>query len=130
MIFLHDMPAAMPLGTVNPDHTDGNDDPSNGNNYRPYFEETAGVYRRIGEDTNGDGKVDVNGDGVISSNDTNYDICPIVIGPGPLGPRPAWRPDYCDAKFGPWVAGIGSQWQPIPEPKCLASCIVDLVVSQ
>src|SRR4030095_4178878 len=104
-------------------HTDGNDDPSNGNNYRPYFEETAGVYRRVGEDTNGDGKVDVNGDGAISSNDTNYDICPIVIGPGLLGPRPAWRPDYCDAKFGPWVAGAAVNGNLFPNQSALQAAL-------
>jgi len=119
----HGMPAAMPLGTVNPDHTEGNDDPSNGNNYRPYFEETASVYRRVGEDTNGDGKVDVNGDGAISNNDTNYDICPIVIGPGPLGPRPAWRPDYCNAKFGPWVAGAAVNGNLFPNQNALQAAL-------
>ena len=100
-----DLPATMPLGTVNPDDSGVNEDLSNRENYAPHFEEQTSVYRRVGEDTNGDGTVDVNGDGVVSNNDTNYDVCPIVIGAGPLGPRPTWRPDYCDQKFGVWVAG-------------------------
>ena len=105
-IFYNDMPrtvpAVMPLGTVTPS---ASGDPSNRQNYAPWFNDDPRVYRRVGEDTNGDGTVDINGDGVLSNNDTNYDVCPIVIGAGPLGPRPAWRPDYCDKKFGTWGAG-------------------------
>jgi hypothetical protein len=95
----------MPLGTVNPNNSSENNDPSNHQNYAPYFEEEASVYRRVGEDTSGDGVVDTNGDNTISNNDTNYDVCPLVIGTGPLSSRPAWRPDYCDQKFGAWVVG-------------------------
>lgn len=81
-------------GIVKPDDSGVNENPSNRKNYAPHFEEPTSVYRRVGEDTNGDGTVDVNDDGVVSNNDTNYDVCPIVIGAGPLGPRPTWRPDY------------------------------------
>lgn len=65
----------------------GSDDPNN-SNYR--------VYRRIGEDTNGDGIVDSNGDGTTSNHDRNDAICPIGT-----GSRPWWRPDFCD-KLGTW----------------------------
>lgn len=106
-IFYNDIPDAlpttMPLATVDPTGSGSNRDPSERNNYQPRFDEDASVYRRVGEDTNGDGTVDTNGNGVISNNDTNYDVCPIVIG-GTLGARPSWRPDYCDARFGQWGA--------------------------
>jgi Tfp pilus assembly protein PilX len=108
-IFYNDIPsdvpadAAMPLTSVSPNGSGSNQDPSNFNNYTPHFDDDVSVYRRIGEDTNGDGIVDTDGDGLIENDDTNYDICPIVIGTT-LGTRPAWRPDYCDAKFGQWGA--------------------------
>lgn len=90
-------------------------DPSNPESYDPDFaplepdinKRPARVCRHAGEDTNGDGTVDTNGDGVIASNDTNYDTCPVEVGGSPIGPRPAWRPDYCDGKFGTWT-GTGN----------------------
>ncbi len=107
-IFYNDIPttqpAVMPI-PGNPTPT-AVDDPGNPDNYVPQFEigepifakRAARVYRRVGEDTNGDGTVDTNGDGVVTNNDRNDDICP----PNG-GTRPAWRPDFCNASsLGPW----------------------------
>lgn len=100
-------PAAMPIAGINTAQAGNNNDPSNPQNYAPPFKTAARVYRRAGEDTNGDGTIDTNGDGVASNNDRNDDICPVWVGPGPIGPRPTWRPDYCDVRFGTWI-GVGN----------------------
>ena len=104
------LPAVMPIaGTPNPNNAD---DPGNPGNYTPQFalgepnfdKRAARVYRRVGEDTNGDGTVDTNGDGVVTNNDRNDDTCPIGNVTGQVGnPRPTWRPDYCNVSIGsPW----------------------------
>lgn len=49
--------------------------------YNPPFDNNNRVYRRVGEDTNGDG--------VITSKDRNDDICPIGA--------PWWKPTSCGA---------------------------------
>jgi len=113
-IFYNDMPTISPVVMPIPGPPDPNaaDDPSNPGNYSPSFASTepdpdkraARVYRRVGEDTNGDGTVDTDGDGAVTNNDRNDDVCPIgnVTGQGG-NPRPTWRPDYCDVS-------IGSAW--------------------
>ena len=67
------------------------------------WERSQRVYRRAGEDTNGDGAVDTSGDAgvnaaAITNNDRNDDICPMPpFGPGTVaGARPVWRPDFCN----------------------------------
>ena len=104
------LPAVMPIaGPSNPNNTE---DPSDPRNYTPQFapvepdfnKRAARVYRRVGEDTNGDGTVDTNGDGVVANNDRNDDICP----PNG-GTRPSWRPDFCDvSSLGTWNATPGT----------------------
>ncbi|MGE4091821.1 MAG: hypothetical protein AB7G75_13365, partial [Candidatus Binatia bacterium] len=101
-------PASWPLANIDTSTLGSNRDPSNPQNYHPHFQTAASVYRRAGEDTNGDGTVDINGDGTVSNNDLNFDICPVWVGaPGTIGPRPEWRPDFCDQKFGAWT-GTGN----------------------
>jgi hypothetical protein len=101
-------PTSWPLTTIDPSNSGSNRDPSNPHNYAPHFGSAASVYRRVGEDTNGDGTVDSNGDAVVASNDLNFDVCPVWVGPaGTIGPRPAWRPDFCNQKFGSW-SGAGN----------------------
>jgi hypothetical protein len=110
-IFYNDIPATLPSvmpipGTPDPSAVS---DPSNPGNYSPPFaasepdidKRAARVYRRVGEDTNGDGTVDVDGDGIVENNDRNDDVCPIGNVTGQAGnPRPTWRPDYCDVSIG------------------------------
>lgn len=110
-IFYNDIPttspAVMPIpGTPTPSDAD---DPSNPGNYTPPFAATepdldkraARIYRRVGEDTNGDGAIDTDGDGTVENNDRNDDVCPIGNVTGQAGnPRPTWRPDYCDVSIG------------------------------
>lgn len=55
-----------------------------GTNYNPAFANDNRVYRRVGEDTNGDGS--------ITNKDANDDICPVGTGVSPW-----WRPTSC-----PW----------------------------
>jgi Tfp pilus assembly protein PilX len=67
------------------------------------WERAQRVYRRAGEDTNGDGVVDISGStgtaaAAITNNDRNDDICPVPPsnGVGAAGARPWWRPDFCN----------------------------------
>ncbi|MGE0823614.1 MAG: hypothetical protein AB7P18_16010 [Candidatus Binatia bacterium] len=116
-------PAAMPMATAPPNPSTAND-PSNPNNYDPPFCHAAAVYRRAGEDTNGDGVVDVSGDGTVSNNDRNDDICPIAIGPAPIGPRPEWRPDFCNVRLAQWIpgtAGNGNRFDTIVAARTAAA---------
>jgi hypothetical protein len=118
-IFYNDIPTASPALGYGTPMVGGPDpaaasDPSNPQNYSPEFAQgdpaptrAARVYRRVGEDTNGDGTVDTNGDGTVTNSDTNYDVCPVEVGAGPIGPRPMWRPDSCNSKFGAW-SGTGN----------------------
>jgi len=65
--------------------------------YSPAFASANSVYRRVGEDSNGNG--------VLNTSDRNDDICPVG---GLLGPSPWWRPPSC-----PWpnlLAGASSWW--------------------
>lgn len=77
-IFYNDVPVAP--ATVNTTF------PLQRTNYTPNFGGTNNdrVYRRVGEDTNGDG--------VINTSDRNDDICPVGSGAAPW-----WRPPSC-----PW----------------------------
>jgi hypothetical protein len=50
------------------------------------------VYRRAGEDTNGDG--------VVNNGDRNDDICPIALNAATAAP--VWRPSYCNTVYGAW----------------------------
>lgn len=75
-------------------------DPGKANRYNPNFLGDDRVYRRAGEDTNGDGIIDTSGsNGVtaaaITNNDRNDDICPVPSFTV-VGPRPVWRPDFCN----------------------------------
>jgi hypothetical protein len=113
-IFYNDLPiglAAVPAaGLADAPNTGINTTAANASNpaqYDPDFRNASAVYRRVGEDTNGDGAVDASGDAVIGSNDRNDDICPIAFGSSPIGARPSWRPDYCNTRFGQWTAGTG-----------------------
>ena len=75
------------------------DDPANPNfrtSYNPDFSSTnARVYRRAGEDTNGDGIVDYNHAGGITNSDKNYDVCPLSLPGALLSAKPWWLPDHC-----------------------------------
>ena len=91
-------------------------------NYTPTFPDPSGnandnnamVYRRVGEDTNGDG--------VVNNGDRNDDICPIANAAGDA--QPAWRPSYCNGAqritnpavvttYGAWPqAALGAQNTP------------------
>jgi hypothetical protein len=55
------------------------------NEYRPNFETDSRVYRRVGDDTSGDG--------LINNRDRNDDICPTVEAVGVIAPW--WRPTSC-----------------------------------
>lgn len=66
-------------------------------NYNPPFTSNNRVYRRVGEDTGGDGIIDRSGDAVISNNDRNDAICPFGNGASPW-----WRPDFCTLALGAW----------------------------
>lgn len=105
-IFYNEMPTAF-VDPADPDDPSGHVDPNNATNaigdasdYVPPFGLGAlnprtsapftdpadwRVYRRVGEDTNGDG--------VIDNNDSNCDICP----PSNI-PDPWWEPSFCDAR--------------------------------
>ncbi len=66
-------------------------------NYSPAFKTANRIYRRVGEDTTGNGS--------LSNWDSNDDICPVG---GLLAPSPWWRPPSC-----PWpkpAAGPTSWW--------------------
>jgi len=69
---------------------------SGANDYSPNFSSNATVYRRAGEDTNGDG--------VVGGNDSNVDICP------PPGAAYAWwAPSNCAGVTAPsnrWYADM------------------------
>jgi Tfp pilus assembly protein PilX len=125
---------AMPAATNSPNATTAND-PSNPDNYTPPFGDPgetpalrqAKVYRRVGEDTNGDGTVDVSGDAVISNNDRNDDICPLWIGTAATGARPTWRPDFCNVRLGAWTVGgtgnAGNRYDNIGQARTAANDI-------
>jgi hypothetical protein len=63
--------------------------PQTSTSYSPSFANNNRVYRRIGEDTNGDGS--------ITNKDRNDDICPISKNnPAPAaGTKPSWAPTSC-----------------------------------
>ncbi len=63
--------------------------PQTAANYSPAFANNNRVYRRIGEDTNGDGTID--------TKDRNDDICPISLNnPAPAAAtKPWWEPASC-----------------------------------
>lgn len=66
--------------------------------YNPNFlSSNDRVYRRAGEDTNGDGIVDYNRAGGVTNSDRNDDVCPISNPSAPASARPWWAPDDC-----PW----------------------------
>lgn len=94
-IFYNDIPNGAVAGTSNDALA------ANRNNYTPAFGGTTNdrVYRRVGEDTNGDGIVDTTINGAISNSDRNRDICPISINnPKPAAAtRPWWVMEDC-----PW----------------------------
>jgi hypothetical protein len=89
-IFYTELPTA--YGVTNPPRSaTGSVDNTPRTEYTPNFT-VAGVaraFRRVGEDTNGDG--------IVNANDLNSDICP---------PNTAtyswWRPAYCGATTGAW----------------------------
>lgn len=115
-IFYTDRPNGAPTPPNN------NDDYSNTNaNYTPSFPTVQDpgnnldpIYRRAGEDTNGDG--------LVNNGDRNDDVCPIAD--DPLAAAPWWRPSYCDAVYGPWpntsvkyngnFPGAGGDWEAGP----------------
>ena len=137
-IFYNDVPNANARATWQNAYSaaaPGGNDTGNPNNYNPQFgtipagqplaERAQRVYRRAGEDTNGNGIIDTGGSNgtnaaAITDNDRNLDICPIPkFGVAPTAAfnnaRPTWRPDYCNLALmhtAP-VAGLG--WpQPWP----------------
>ena len=86
---------------VNPPTPPGNNTQfSNTNaNYTPTFPTVPGgwndvdtVYRRVGEDTSGNG--------VVDNWDYNPDICPVTS--NGADPVPWWRPVYCANVYGAW----------------------------
>ncbi|MGE0823620.1 MAG: hypothetical protein AB7G75_18725 [Candidatus Binatia bacterium] len=148
-IFYNDVPNANAQGTwqnsYNPTNPNGND-PGHPNNYTPTFgqfnqlgagftaaqkltERAARVYRRVGEDTNGNGTIDTSGSNGINAasiidNDRNLDICPIPPFSVAPGTRPAWRPDYCN--LAPMhVAAPGLNW-PRPWPNAIVTAPADI----
>lgn len=85
------------------------------------WERAQRVYRRVGEDTNGDGIVDISGSAgtttaAITNNDRNDDICPMPpFGAGTVaGARPWWRPDFCNQARLHLVAPGGAVASPWP----------------
>lgn len=94
-IFYNDIPNGAVAGTPNDALA------INRANYTPPFGGTTNdrVYRRIGEDTNGDGIVDTTINGIVSNSDRNRDICPISVNnPAPAAiTRPWWVMEDC-----PW----------------------------
>lgn len=78
------------------------------------WERSQRVYRRAGEDTNGNGVVDTSGSvgvnaAAITDNDRNDDICPMPpFGGGTVaGTMPPWRPDFCNQTRLHQAAGAG-----------------------
>jgi len=55
------------------------------------------VYRRVGEDTNGDG--------FITNQDFNPDICPVSLAGAAAATKPWWAPAYC-----PWPNTTTTLW--------------------
>lgn len=100
-LFYTDVPnnAAFPQNTI----TLGATDPSNKSNYTPAFVTNERVYRRVGEDTNGDGIVDTTINGTYTSRDRNRDICPAENSGGGGGNRPWWAMEDC-----PWPNPLAS----------------------
>jgi hypothetical protein len=92
-IFYNDVPNGAVSGSANDTLA------ANAGNYVPALANNNRVYRRVGEDTNGDGIVDVNINGTVSNSDRNRDICPISVNnPAPAaGTRPWWVMEDC-----PW----------------------------
>jgi len=110
---------AVPTGGTNTQSNLANplnaNDPAKANRYNPNFLGDDRVYRRAGEDTNGDGIIDTSGSNgtnaaAITNNDRNDDICPVPSFTV-AGPRPTWRPDFCNFLHQtriwpqPWPAG-------------------------
>ena len=67
------------------------------NNYNPSFANVNTIYRRVGED--------VNGDGTINAADVNNDICPTSAAVGAVAPW--WNPANCGATDG---FAISTSW--------------------
>jgi hypothetical protein len=90
-IFYSDAPTGAVAGVPN----DGL--ANNQNNYAPVFGNLNRVYRRAGEDTNGDGIIDKNNNGAVTNSDRNRDICPVTQAGVAPAQRPTWVMDDC-----PW----------------------------
>lgn len=71
--------------------------PQTNTSYSPPFTNSSQVYRRAGEDTNGDGILDTNHDGAVTNTDRNRDICPVSLGGVAAATKPWWVLDDC-----PW----------------------------
>lgn len=69
-------------------------DPTSGSSY----DNNELVYRRVGEDTSGDG--------VVNTGDRNDDICPVAANSSIAAPW--WRPSYCNTVYSAWPNLIGS----------------------
>jgi hypothetical protein len=98
-IFYNDVPNGAAAGTPN-------DGLANGRaNYNPQFplpptgDANARVYRRAGEDTNGDGIIDRNNNGIVTNSDRNYDICPRTQAGVAPALKPNWVMDDCPWPF-------------------------------
>jgi hypothetical protein len=94
-IFYNDLPKTFPTLPMNTPNPATSRDPSNPNNYNHNYTQAFGttgfnpgvnpaerVYRRAGEDTNGDG--------VINNKDRNDDICPVSTAGATAASRPWW----------------------------------------
>jgi hypothetical protein len=71
--------------------------------YNPNFVADMRLYRRVGEDTNGDGIVDYNRNGLVTNSDRNYDVCPISTAGATAASKPWWALDDCRW---PYYSGI------------------------
>jgi hypothetical protein len=65
------------------------------------------VYRRVGEDTNGDGIVDTNHAGGVTNSDRNADICPVSLAGVAAATKPWWTLDDC---AWPNTALVATSW--------------------
>jgi|GEM_PF-578428 len=103
-IFYNEIPTGAVDGTPNDTLAS---DPTK---YKPQFAHANKVYRRVGEDTNGDGIVDSNATGGATNSDRNYDTCPVYTNSASIPARPFWVPDDCDSFFLGGTGGTPVAW--------------------